>query len=111
MDYPVVFALTVELAAKTSPVMPLNKVDGCWLRKCGDFWVAINGHDLPVTVKPDAESMEADVPAFNVAVWSNGWLLGFVDAGGGILMAGGRPDTEAEVCEALEAELRELTAA
>lgn len=110
MNYPVAFALAVELAAKTSPVMPLNQVDGCWLRRCRDFWVAINGHNAPVNCKPDEDSMDADVPPFTVAVWSNGWLLGFIDAGGGMLMAGGKPDTESELCEALEAELKVVAA-
>lgn len=53
----------------------------------GTWTLAINTSAEPAHAGP-ASGMDCDVPGRSVGVWWNGWLAGFVDAGGGALARG-----------------------
>lgn len=104
---PLSFALATELASKTSAVLPLHKLPGCWERRIEHdgavWWFAINGHNQPKRFEPKEADvcMSMDVPPYSVGVIHNGWIAGLIDAGGGGLIN----TDEGDVIAVLEHEL------
>lgn len=58
-----------------------------WSHELGNWFVAINTDSKPAHGGP-AGGMDCDIPPCSVGVWWNGWLAGFVDGGGGCIVAG-----------------------
>lgn len=97
---PLVMTLVIDryLATHEQP-LAISYPDGCWEFTAGDLAFACNGHREPKEGGP-ADGMRGPVPPFTLAVFRNGWLLGFVDPHGGTMITG----TEDEVIAALQAE-------
>lgn len=98
---PTVLALAADLYCLLHD-RPLKDVHpACWEFVAGEYVFAQNGRGEEVEGGP-ADGMRCDVPPYSLGVWRNGWLVGFADAGGGILASG----TEDEICDALGAAIK-----
>jgi len=74
-----------QLVAILDPVLELSQahgvesikdLDGAWEIAIDDHWyLAVNGHEEPVTVEPDG-MMEVELEPFCFCVWYNGWVAG-----------------------------------
>ena len=93
-DLPVVFVETVEHAGHTGmggypnlAAYQLHEKKPFFFDLENGWTYAINASDKPAKSGPP-DGMAGDVPAYSVGIWWNGWLAGFIDAGGGLFAAG-----------------------
>ena len=84
-----VSAKIIELVAALG-VTNIDNIPRAWQYRIDSQWqIAINGHEYPVTVEPEA-SMSIELPPFVIGVWYNGWLAGLFPPVGltGVIAAG-----------------------
>ena len=78
----VIFDLAAQIADKEGGV-PLNKHNGCWVKKLDEHWtIAINGHGEPKKYN------NCDIPPYTMYVEFNGFPAGIVDPFGGVMATG-----------------------
>ena len=80
--YSEVFVEIVEYSHR-SGVTRINRLPGCWEFAAGDWWLAVNGHDVPTRC-----SRGFAVPPFQAYVEFCGLPAGLVSPRGGVLAAG-----------------------
>lgn len=82
-------------------VRAIHRLPGCWEYQIDEqWWIAINGHDEPVTC-----STGARVDPFHIFVTYNGWPAGILTPFAGTLAAGAAANEETFIA-AIEAAIR-----
>lgn len=94
--------------AQVHKVVGINHLPGAYELQIDDTWyLAINGHETPITVDPKG-CMEAEIPPWHFAVWYNGWIAGIFHPLRGGEFADGTGANLETFSAAIEAHLDEI---
>lgn len=85
---PEAFMLIAQLA-RSLDAAPLTQWTGCWEHRMGDWFIAVNGHRVPMQTSTGFE-----VPPHHARVERDGVTIGMLDSSGGFLIGGQKIEDE-----------------